>query len=128
MVNKHIAEKSRSKHAIERGFERYNLELDENAIKVIKNQITKGDYLFIKNSDKDKYRKFAYVKYKKLPIKILFYRSKSGKQFEIITIYPFDPDEYNKLLEEKLAIEINDAIKLLKSHKYIVYRRKDKEI
>ena len=111
-------------HFEERCVERYNIELSEGNIKMLVNTIKRGDYLYIEQSKEDKHRHFAYVVVNHIPIKVLYYKS-NRRAIRIITVYPFDPDEYNSLLDIKKQNKINKAIALLKAEGYIVYRRKN---
>lgn len=81
------------KHAIDRARQRYNIDLtyDDEAkiIELIKN----GNMILLGTSDRDYSILFAYVIYKHIPLKILY----KGKK--IITIYPFDVDEYNEIID-----------------------------
>lgn len=113
-----------NQHFEERCVERYNIELSEGNIKMLVNTIKRGDYLYIRQSKEDKHRHFAYVVMNHIPIKVLYYKS-NKRTIRIITAYPFDPDEYNSLLETKKQNKINKAITLLKEEGYIVYRRKN---
>lgn len=111
-------------HFEERCVERYNVELTEGNIKTLVNTIKRGDYLYIKRSEEDSHRHFAYVVLNHIPIKVLYYKS-NRRTIRIITVYPFDPDEYNSLLEDKKQRRIDRAIDMLKEEGYIVYRRKN---
>lgn len=100
-------------HAQERAYERYAKELDFKALNQLKNSIRNKEYLYIGTSKDDKTKHFVYVKYNNIPYKVLF----TGEQrIRIITIYPFDADEYNNLVEEK---RINKYIKYLQERGYI---------
>ena len=83
------------KHAINRARQRYNLDLnykdEENILDLIKN----GNMIPLGVSDRDCSMLFAYVIYKHIPLKVLY----KGKK--IITIYPFDVDEFNAIIDKK---------------------------
>ena len=114
-----------SKHSRERVIERYNLELSENDEKIILNYINYGHCLPIPQVEDNlnKSCKFAYVKYKKIPIKVLYSCTNKGTPINIITAYPLDVEEYNELINQKLQKEIENCIKFLKLNNYIVYKR-----
>lgn len=116
-----------SKHSIQRTYERYNIELNKNDEKYILGMINSGQafLLPITNLERKKTR-FAYVKFKKIPIKVLYSYSNSNHAVSIVTVYPLDVDEYNHLLEEKTQQDIENCIKFLKINGYIVYKKKSK--
>lgn len=111
-----------TKHAVERAKERYNIELTEWDKKQIKEMLRNNQMIFLGNADSPN-KKFAYVTYNHIPIKVLYKRNCKGVQ-EIITIYPFDVDEYNEVMSIDFNTRINMAIDFLKKNKYIVYKRK----
>lgn len=120
-----MKDKKINEHAIDRAHQRYNFEINKQRMNDLISKIKMGEYLFISKSAENCRREFAYVKINNLPLKVLFNRSKSGA-IDIITIYPFDVDEYNKLVEKKKVVDIANAVKLLKENKFIVYKRKEK--
>lgn len=105
-------------HAQERGLSRYAKELEMYDIRKIQEKIANKDYLFIGPSEKNEERFFAYVEYKNIPYKVLYANYERGPR--VITMYPFDVDEYNKLQEER---QIEEAVNLLVSKGYVVYKR-----
>ena len=112
------------KHSKERIFERYNLELSETDERQILSNINYGNFLPIYQETKDpKHLKFAYVKFNKIPIKVLYKCSNKGNVTNIITAYPLDVDEYNKLVADRTRKEIEFSINFLKLNGYIVYKR-----
>lgn len=117
-----------TKHAKERALERYNQKLTDGDLKCIISQIRNQEHIPLGCSETDKYKKFCYVKFNNIPYKILYHNKGKGTESKItiITIYPIDVDEYNKCLEDKKQQKINNAIKLLKSEGYIVYKRNNK--
>lgn len=121
-----------SKHARIRGFERYNQTLTKRDEHNIVEKLKNNDMLFLYDSENDKRRKFAYVVYNNVPYKVLYHRTKSGIQ-GIVTIYPFDVEEYNALIQEEeiykkcMRLAVEEAKRILKINKYIVYQRKPKE-
>jgi len=117
-----------TKHAKERAFERYNTELTNLDLQQIINSIKNQEHIPLGCSQEDKNKKFCYVKYNHIPYKVLYHNEARGgcckRPMKIITVYPFDPDEYNELLETKKQKQIEAAIKRLKDEGYIVYKRK----
>lgn len=113
------------KHSLERIQQRYNLELtyadETNLISLIKQG--KGIPLDIDSGDPKK--KFAYVVYKNLPLKILYEKSNKGVK-HIITTYPLDVDEYNEVQQRDFDFMIDSSIKFLKKNGYIIYKRERK--
>lgn len=107
-----------NEHAKQRAFERYNQEytiLDFNAIK---DMIIKGHSYPIENLSTSKKRKFHYVVYKHVPLKVLYANSYSGSS--VITLYPIDVDEFNEAVENKKQKEIKRAIRLLSQNGYLI--------
>lgn len=113
-----------TKHSRERAQERYNIELTPADEKQILQKIKSNDCISLQASEKDKHKKFAYVQHHNIPMKVLYMRTNKGGPSKIITIYPFDVDEYNDIYSEIYQSKINCAIKFLKKNKYIVYKRK----
>lgn len=121
-----------SKHSKERAKERYNIELTDVDEICIKQLIKEGKSKFLYNSEENHNKKFCYVVYKNIPFKVLYNRSK--KNISIITIYPFDADEYNRIIDEEhekkikqFNSRIEKAIAFLKVNGYIVYKRKGED-
>jgi hypothetical protein len=111
-----------SQHAKDRAKERYNLELSEFDKKRIMEMLRNNQMIFLGNADTPN-KKFAYVTYNHIPIKVLYSRTAKGIQ-NIITVYPFDVDEYNDVMSKDFDNRIAFAIAFLKRNKYIVYKRK----
>ena len=115
-----------SKHSRERASQRYNIELsyadEKNIIEALKQG--RGIPLDIDSGEKNK--KFAYVVYKNIPLKVLYERSNAKGIKNIITIYPFDTEEYNEVQRQIFDGHIGMAIKFLKANGYIVYKRGQK--
>lgn len=112
------------KHSKERIYERYNLELSEGNEKQILSNINYGNFLPIYQETTDpKHLKFAYVKFNKIPIKVLYKCSNKGNATNIITAYPLDVEEYNELVADRTRKEIEFSINFLKLNGYIVYKR-----
>lgn len=112
-------------HAKERALERYNQKLTTHDLVQIVNLIKSQQHIPLGCTETDANKKFCYVVYNKIPYKVLYHHKAKGAKCKtsIITIYPLDVDEYNKCLEDKKLKRIDNAIKLLKSEGYIVYKR-----
>ena len=104
-------------HAQERAESRYNKELTLNDIKGLQKQIQNGNHVIVGHTKDDEDKIFAYIEYHHIPYKVL-YTKQEGK-IKIITMYPFDVDEYNKAVENR---KIKNCIKYLREHGYIVYK------
>ena len=74
--------------------------------------------IYIRLSQEDKNKKFCYLKYNHIPYKILYKINK--KKCRIITIYPFDVDEYNNIEEQKKLERIQKAISFLEKEGYTI--------
>lgn len=109
-------------HAQDRAWQRYNRELDTYAINQIKNSIRNKEYIFIENAKDDERKHFVYVKFNNIPYKVLYIGEKNPR---LITIYPFDVDEYNRLAEER---KIEKYIKYLIGKGYIIKNGRTGEI
>ena len=109
-------------HAKDRAIERYNINLSHRATSIILDKIRNNDMIPLGTSEKDKTMKFAYVVYKNIPLKVLYKRSIKQVQ-NIITIYPFDCEEYNEVVQDDFQSKIDLAVALLKANGYIVYKR-----
>ena len=104
-------------HAQERAVARYNKDLSWHDINQICNLIKNGQHITVGTSAQDKKMVFAYVNYNHIPYKVLY--KKAYGEVRIITMYPFDADEYNKAVEDR---KLRNCIKYLKEHGYIVYK------
>ena len=114
-----------NKHLKERMKERYNIELCASEARELLNKIRLGDSTFLYDAvGYNGKRKFCYVMFKKIPVKVLYERSKKGVN-KIITVYPFDVDEYNDMTQKTYQNCLNGAIAFLKQNGYIVYKRKE---
>lgn len=113
-----------SKHSRERASQRYNVELSYADEKNIIEQLRQGRGLPLNIDSGENNKKFAYVVYKNIPLKVLYERSNAKGIKSIITIYPFDCEEYNEVQRQIFDTHIEMAIKFLKANGYIVYRRK----
>lgn len=105
-------------HAQIRASQRYNQELTETDMACIRAYIKNNEHTPLGNDPNSKSKKFCYVKYNHIPYKILY--KITHKKIKIITIYPFDFDEYNNKEKEKKQAKIQAAIKLLESEGYII--------
>lgn len=114
-----------TKHSRERALERYNIQLSKADEIAIIDKIKTNLHTPLDIPAKEENMKFAYIVHNNIPLKVLYLRSNKGVK-EIITVYPFDVDEYNKVMQEEFNKKIEAAIKFLKKNKYIVYRRKEK--
>lgn len=90
-------------HPQERALQRYNKELELSDIINIAKIIHRGEHMIIGPAAKGPGRMFCYVTYNNIPYKTLYDRvdDKEDNRVRIITIYPFDADEYNELLQQK---------------------------
>lgn len=115
-------------HAKDRALERYNQKLSNHDLVQIVNLIKSQQHIPLSCTTDNPNKKFCYVLYHKIPYKVLYHHKAKGAKCKtsIITIYPLDVDEYNKCLEDKKLRRIDNAINLLKSEGYIVYKRKNK--
>lgn len=111
----------RQSHAQERAQERYNKILSDLDIHNICKIIQNNQHTFINHTEKDKNKKFCYLTYNHIPYKILYKINK--KKCKIITIYPFDVDEYNKLQDLKFKDKINKAITFLEKNGFKVIKQ-----
>lgn len=116
-----------SKHSRERALERYNIELTKYDEQQILQKIKSNDCYSLGHTQEDITKKFAYVTYHNIPMKVLYKRTNKKGPSQIITIYPFDADEYNKLHLNIYESQIKSAIAFLQKNKYIVYKRKEKQ-
>ena len=105
-------------HAQIRASQRYNKELTEKDITCIKAYIHNNEHTPLGTDPNVKSKKFCYVTYNHIPYKVLY--TIRHKQVKIITIYPFDFEEYNKIQEQKKKEKIEKAIKFLEKEGYIV--------
>ena len=84
-------------HAQQRALQRYNTEMDMNDIINIAKQIASGNHILIGPAVKGEGRLLSYTHYNNIPYKVLYEPQKDWVR--IVTIYPFDVDEYNKLMQ-----------------------------
>ena len=86
-------------HPQERAIQRYNKELTRLDLNNMASLIANNEHMIIGPASNNPKRIFCYLKYNNIQFKVLYQRFQ--KSIKIITIYPFDPDEYNKLEEIK---------------------------
>ena len=84
-------------HARQRLQQRYNIELNRKDEHAILDLVNKGEFIPLDLDAHEKDRRFAYVKYKNIPIKILYAFSRKGIALNIVTVFPLDVDEYNEV-------------------------------
>ena len=84
-------------HARQRLQQRYNIELNRKDEHAILDLVNKGEFIPLDLDAHEKDRRFAYVKYKHIPIKILYAFSSKGFATNIVTVFPLDVDEYNEV-------------------------------
>ena len=86
-------------HAIDRALERYNKEYTFQDIKNIRQNIKNGKIVgraFKPRSNKSE-NMLVYTMYNHIPLKVLY----SPITYNVITMFPFDFDEFNKLQNMK---------------------------
>lgn len=105
-------------HAQERAQQRYNKELTEKDMMNIQKSIIANQHTPLYSAPDDAKKKFCYLVYNHIPYKILYKMQK--KQCRLITIYPFDVDEYNDIQEQKRKQKIEKAIEFLTREGYTV--------
>lgn len=115
-----------SEHSRERASERYNLTLTKTDEQCLLGYINSGMCIYLKHKGQTEHTAVCYAKYKKIPIKIVYLMDKGKVARQIITILPFDAEEFNQAVNEQMQTDIENNIKFLKSQGYIVYRRKTK--
>ena len=119
-----------SKHAQERSQERYNIELTFEDEKTILGQINHNQYFPIYENTNAKDRLVCYVRFKHIPLKVVYVINKNNYATAIVTILPLNVEEYNEVMTKFLATQnkkfdtdIDYCIKFLKSNGYVVYKR-----
>lgn len=84
-------------HAKERLQQRYNMDITKKDEYAILDLVNKGEFIPLDLDAHEKDRRFAYVKYKNIPIKILYAFNRKGIALNIVTVFPLDVDEYNEV-------------------------------
>lgn len=113
-----------SGHSRERACERYNLELTKGDERAVLGYINAGQCIQLALRSKKENTAICYVKFKKIPMKVVYLMDLKQKAYQIITILPFDADEFNRVVQEEMEKDIENNIKFLKSKGYIVYKRR----
>lgn len=113
-----------TKHSKERALERYNIKLTNKDELEILEMIRNNQIIPLGSPEGDDKKKFAYVVFNHIPLKILYSRS-NKRPLSIITVYPFDADEYNSLIQKDFQNKIHNAMVFLKRNGFIVYKRKN---
>ena len=114
-------------HAHDRAGQRYNQDIPIVVLSCMAYEIKKGHSLFI--DQVDKFLSRHYVQYKNIPYKVLYsekYRNRDGSyksKPSIVTVLPFDVDEYNLLTENYQKNRINDNINELKNLGYSIVNK-----
>lgn len=122
-----------SKHAKERGIQRYNIELSKEDQKTILGYINTNQYYPVCEPTRSKNRFVCYVRFKHVPLKVVYATNKYNFATSIITLLPLNVEEYNEIMNnflesqnEKFDDNISLCIKFLKANGYIVYKRGEK--
>ena len=111
------------KHAQERTKQRHNIDLSFSDERNILYKLRTGKGLPL-NTECEEGLEFAYVVHRNIPLKVLYCLSEDRKvPYKIITVYPFNVDEYNEVNENDCKNSILRAIEFLKENGYIVYKR-----
>ena len=113
-----------TKHSRERALERYNIKLSKKDEADILEMIRNNQILPLGSVDNNNKKKFAYVVFNHIPLKVLYSRS-NKRPLNIITVYPFDADEYNSLIQDDFQNKIYNSVAFLKKNGFIVYKRKN---
>ena len=114
-----------SKHSKNRAMERYNLDLSYSDEKKIIRLLNEGKGVFLDLDSVDLGRKFAYLTYKNIPLKLLYAENENGKVTELVTAYPFDADEYNEVATCEFNSQIQAAVKFLRKNGYLVFKKEN---
>lgn len=109
-------------HAIKRGQQRYNLDLTKGDINTIVSQIINGEAIYVCNAKGSK-KKIYYAKINKVPVKVLC----NWSDFKIISMFPFNADEYNMLKEQRWLDKEKDAVAFLNKLGYNIPNRFEKD-
>ncbi len=115
-----------SKHSRERAEQRYNLELSKADERAILGYINASQCIPLSARSTKENTAICYVKYRKIPMRIVYMLDSRNRAFQIITVLPFDVEEYNQAMQETFDRDIANNIKFLQSQGYIVYKRKNR--
>ena len=117
-------------HALDRIEERYNVVLNYKDLEAIIKQIQRGETLYVSERESIT-RCFHYVKYNHIPYKVLYQKPHKRVRAKIVTVYPFDVDEYNELLkiheQEKELKIIKRFTEYLNTKGYVVYKEGEQQ-
>lgn len=88
-------------HAQERAEQRYNTHLSKRDKRSILSLINEGscynlEYPYTHYKD----RRTCYVLFNHIPLKIIYAFNRKNKAVALVTILPFDVDEYNEIIEK----------------------------
>ena len=113
-------------HARERAVQRYNIDLSFDEERKIIHKLRRGECIHLKDDAYQDNMYFAYVIYNNIPLKVLYQENEEkGKINKIITVYPFDTDEYNNAEAKRFKDKIKLAIDFLKANGYEVSKRSE---
>lgn len=112
-----------SRHARERATQRYNIELSFDDERKVIHKLRRGECIHLKTDAYQDDMYFAYVIHNNIPLKVLYKESENkGKINKIITVYPFDTDEYNEAKAKQFKNKVQLAIDFLKANDYTVVK------
>ena len=110
-----------TQHARDRATQRHNIDLSFDEERKVIHKLRRGECIHIKGDAYSENMYFAYVIHNNIPLKVLYKESESkGKINKIITVYPFDTDEYNNAKAKQFKDKIQLAIDFLKANGYKV--------
>jgi hypothetical protein len=105
-----------------RGLQRYNIEFTYKDIKNITESIYYGNSIKLNIQTREDNLSFHYIKFKNIPIKVLFKDGGSLKNSKVVTLYPLEVEEANEVFEQAELNLITDYISFLESKGYKVIR------
>lgn len=106
-------------HAVKRCQERYNIYLSKRELDNVIMQVLTSQAIYIGKAKGSKTKKLYYAKVNNIPIKVLC----NWADFRIISVFPFDTDEYNLLRDKKRTQKEIEAIALLNRLGYNIENR-----
>ena len=112
-------------HSRERASERYNIELSEADERSLLGYINNGQCFKVNQESSKANTAICYVRFRKIPLKVVYLVDKNKKAVNIITTLPFNGEECNKVVQERWERDISNNIKFLKANGYIVYKKKE---
>jgi len=83
-------------HSQERALQRYNKDYSKKDIKEMQKMLKDGNGIYVREANGDD-RDVLYLVYKHIPLKVCY----NYVENKIVTILPFDVDEYIKIEEEQ---------------------------